>query len=342
MADNHVDWPRVHDLPGTTCTFRAAPEDFFVDEILGFELTGSGPHLWVQVEKTGLNTRDVVEALASVVGCRAMEIGHAGLKDKNAVTRQWFSLPLPGSLQTTALLGGQALVLQQQRNSRKLRPGIHRGNRFRIRLREIGYDGDKLVAAASRLAASGVPNYFGPQRFGLDGGNVAMARALFAGELAKTTRFRRGLYLSAARAYLFNAVLARRVTDGSWDRLLPGDVMALAGSHSVFAAQADDPDLDRRLQSGDIHPTGPLWGKGLLMTTAVVASLESEVVSSYQDLAAGIEAAGMKQERRPLRVLPEGLQVEPVDGQQLVLEFTLPAGAYATSVVRELVTATGL
>lgn len=321
--------------------FRQQPQDFVVTETLGFELTGDGEHLWLEVEKTGLNTVDVARQLARLAGVKERDVAYAGLKDKHAVTTQWFSVPgkhlehLPQEQQS-----GWRIV-SQMRNSRKLRRGSHRGNRFFITLRDVMIDSSELTHWQDVLTASGCPNYFGPQRFGHDGGNLDKAQALFAGSL-QAGRYQRGLYLSAARSWLFNRVLAERVRSGTWHQAVAGDVMALAGTASVFRAQEGDASLAGRLASGDIHPTGPLWGKGELRTTGEAASLENRVAAELADLSAGLAAAGLEQERRPLRVMPEGLTLEMTEAGQMTATFSLPRGAYATSILREMVQAEGL
>lgn len=335
-----LDFPLAHGLGRVNAVFREQPADFCVEEILGFEPTGDGEHLWLLVEKTALNTVDVTRALSEVTGVRDRDIGYAGLKDKQAVARQWFSLAGVKPLQLTDLANGRISILKQVQNTRKLRQGSHRGNRFSITLRHVtGEPPCQLFTEV--LASKGVPNYFGPQRFGFEGKNVERAAALFGGDKQSVSRFQRGLYLSAARSYLFNAVLARRVRDNNWDNVLAGDIMALAGSSSIFAAQPDDEALLGRLAALDIHPTGPLWGKGESADSAV-RELEQSIADSFPVLKAGLELSGMKQERRALRLVPEQLRISSVGDGQLVIEFALPKGAYATSVLREMVDAAGL
>ena len=336
-----MHYPRALDLERLPAVFRQVPADFRVEEILGFEPTGTGEHLWLQVEKTGINTSDVVRALAARTGIREHAIGYAGLKDKQAVAVQWFSLGGVSTIDNEFGNGSGICILCQVRNSRKLRRGSHRGNRFSITLRDVPVTETTLAAWCSVITERGVPNYFGPQRFGINNGNLEKANAMFAGR-GRASRHQRGLYLSAARSFLFNQVLAARVTTGNWDKQMPGDIMALQGSASVFRAEPCDCELAGRLARGDIHPTGPLWGQGDPGTTDATGSLEMDIAAAHPEIARGLEQAGLKQERRPLRVMPESLAVK-TDGQaQLVVEFSLPGGAYATSVLREMVEAPGL
>lgn len=341
MSAYSFDYPRAHGLPRPRAGFRAVPEDFLVEEVLGFSLTGHGEHLWLFVEKTGLNTMDVVSALARASGQRQQDIGYAGLKDRQAVTRQWFSLRRDADLDPASLADARIRIIEQAHNTRKLQRGSHRGNRFVITLRDLAGVTDSLEAGVALVMEKGVPNYFGPQRFGHAGNNVANAEALFGGTLHKVPRYKRGIYLSAARAFLFNDLLARRVDAGNWDRELEGDVMALAGSSSVFQAEHGDAALAERLAALDIHPTGPLWGHGQPMTSAQSEALEQAVAGAHPVLSAGLATAGMKQERRPLRLVPESAGLSAGNGQ-VVIEFSLARGAFATSVLRELVEAQGL
>ena len=342
MSDYSLALPCALGLNRMNAVFRQKPEDFVVTEELGFDLTGEGEHLWVQVEKIGMNTMDVVRQLARMSRIREKDIGFAGLKDKHAVASQWFSLPGAETLAAPeAGREGSFRITQQVRNQRKLRRGSHRGNGFVITLRDITVSTDTASAWQQALATQGCPNYFGPQRFGHDGSNLDKAARLFAGEL-KAPRHQRGMYLSAARAFLFNQVLAARIEANHWNAVLDGDVMALQGSGSVFAAEPGDAQLPGRLAEGDIHVTGPLWGAGQSRVSGSVQALESGIAERYQELAQGLVRAGLAQERRALRVMPEQLCITPAGEEKLVIEFSLPSGAYATSVLREMVIAEGL
>ncbi len=334
--------PRALDLDRPQATFREQPEDFYVEEVLGFEPDGDGEHLWLFLEKTNLNTQDVVKIISEHTGIKSRDIGFSGMKDRKAVTRQWFSVKAGDSFKEIVHPGLK--LLEQKRNSRKLKRGVHRQNRFRIRLRNIAVNdcNEVLQVGAHKIRSSGVPNYFGLQRFGKEGANLDKALAFFSGSLKKYTRYQRGIYLSAARAYLFNQVLAKRVKEGNWNGLLEGDVMALNGSSSVFASETGDEQLAGRLDSGDIHPTGPLWGAGKLQSQATVMTLENSVASEFSDLAEGLAQNGLKQERRPLRVSPVDFAVSREGEEAVMVEFALSRGSYATSVLRELVEAPGL
>jgi len=334
-----LEWDRAGGPPACQGRFKACPEDFRVTEILGFEPDGSGGHVWLELEKTGMNTDFLARRLARIAGVPARAIGYSGLKDRQAVTRQWFSIDLAGRAEPdwTGLEDGGVRLLTRTRSARKLRRGSHRRNAFVLVLRDLRGDAAALEAALGRVRDAGVPNYFGAQRFGREGGNLAAAAALFSGDLRLKDRHRRGLYLSAARAWLFNQVLSRRVGEGSWNRLLPGEAVVLDGTHSFFPARGDEADLQQRLVAFDIHPSGPLWGRGVPGSEAGALALETEVLGPCESFRVGLEAAGLRQERRALRLRPGDMTWEFLPGQALRLAFSLPAGAYATSVLGELI-----
>jgi len=318
---------------------RAQPEDFFVDEVLGFEPDGEGEHVLLQVEKRNTNTQWLADQLACYAGIPKREVSYAGLKDRHAVTRQWFSLRLAGATEPdwASLNIENVHVLRHDRHRRKLRRGTLQGNRFHIVIRELQGDLAALETRLHDITQQGVPNYFGEQRFGHDGANLQQAVAMFQGKRIKD-RHKRSLYLSAARSFLFNQLLSQRVARGDWSRAIPGDVMLLAGSNSYFVSEANDPAIDQRLARFDIHPSGCLWGRGETPARAEAAKLELALMDAYPELCRGLEQAGLKQERRALRLPVAELQWELNEpGQLLELRFLLPAGAYATTVLRELV-----
>jgi len=333
--------------PEVEALFKQTPEDFRVVEELGFALTGSGEHACLRIRKTGVTTQDVVRLLARRAGIREFDVGYGGLKDRQGVCEQWFSLyqPVPTPLALDDLAERGIEVLESCRNSRKLRRGSHKANHFRIRLRAaqwrigVARGTTALQAIKERLAlvaGAGVPNYFGEQRFGRANGNVAQARALFAGELPMAKGYKRGLLLSSARSQVFNAVLSERVRQQVWDAWLEGDVWNLNGSDSVFEAPQWTEALQARLRSFDIHPTGPLWGAGTLRSSAEARALELAVCAQWQDLCDGLEAAGLSQARRALRLPVQGLQWQAMENGDLDIEFALPPGTYATAVLREV------
>jgi tRNA pseudouridine13 synthase len=334
-----LDPPRAHALTRIAATLRAAPEDFVVEEDLGFPPAGHGQHLLLKVEKRNANTQWVARELARAAGCRPADVGYAGLKDRRALARQWFSLPrgaAAGGLAT--LVGEEFAVLEAHAHTRKLPRGALAGNRFAIRLRLQPASGPAAAAALAPalelLAARGVPNYFGPQRFGRDGAN------LISGPLPPPRDPARGFRLSAARSVIFNALLAERVATGSWHELIAGDLAALEGRGSFFAVGALDATLATRCARLEIHPTGALWGRDLPPSGAAVLELERAVAARLGEECALCEAAGLRQERRSLRLAVHELRCVAEDAA-LVLHFRLTRGGFATAVLRELLVSAG-
>jgi tRNA pseudouridine13 synthase len=333
--------PRAHGDPIALATLRAEPEDFLVEEDLGFPPSGEGQHLLVRIRKRNANTAWVAEELARRVGARAQEVGYAGLKDRRAVALQWFSLPRPRTMPELAALSGEGFeALELSPHNRKLPRGALAGNRFTLRLGAVSGSGAELHAALrprlDAIAASGVPNYFGPQRFGRDGSNLER----MAAPLRSLKPAERGFVLSAARSVIFNAVLAERVQQGSWGVLQAGDLANLDGRGSFFAVPEVDEVLAQRTATLSIHPTGPLWGAGQPATAATVRGLEEGTAASYPREAALCVAADMAQERRSLRLAVHELECVAEEAA-VRLRFRLARGCYATAVLRELIEAPG-
>ncbi len=331
--------PTAYGVPPVRGRLRAAPEDFVVNEVLGFEPDGTGSHVLLVIEKRDANTGWVAAQLARLARVPARDIGTSGLKDRNAVTTQAFTLPWPAHVPLEKCLeyaGEGWRVLSAARHGRKLRAGSHRANRFTLRVRDVEGDRDALLARLEAIRHRGVPDYFGPQRFGRDGGNLARARAWAAGNDAPRERSARGFALSAARSALFNAVLAARVRRGDWDRLLPGEAVMLDGRRSFFRADAIDAALVQRCETMDVHPSGPLWGRGDSPAQDEALAVEAAVVSGEQQLCALLAAEGLEHERRPLRLPVRELRWT-LERNDLGLEFELGRGAFATAVLHEIV-----
>jgi tRNA pseudouridine13 synthase len=337
MSTNELELPRAHGAAPLTAELRRTPDDFRVDEILGYDADGEGEHALLWVEKRDANTDWVARELARFAGVPPLNVGYAGLKDRHAVTRQAFTVQLAGKLDPdwSAFPHAEVKVLASTRHKRKLKRGALRGNRFVLVLRDVRGERTRAEEVLQAIATRGVPNYFGEQRFGHEGGNVAQARAMFTGR--RVDRDKRSILLSAARSHIFNSVLAARVERDAWDKPLEGEIWSLAGSRSWFGPEPFDDKLAARLAQGDIHPSGPLWGQGDPPTTSVAGDLEREIAGAYTDLTEGLVAARMEQERRPLRLLPKDLRWRWLDDETLELGFELPAGAYATVVARELI-----
>jgi tRNA pseudouridine13 synthase len=304
------DWARALGPALFTGRIRTSPSDFVVTEVLNIEFSGDGEHDWLWVEKVGANTVWVAEQLATHASISARDVGYAGLKDRHAVTRQWFSVRRPGAEGTdwTTLKAEGVRILDQKLHRRKLKRGAHKGNTFRIAVRGSGIAslGGEIDARLEAIRAQGVPNYFGEQRFGRDGGNVELGRAVVAGR--RMARSKRSIGISAIRSLEFNDNLDARVRDGTWNRILPGDVANLDGTRSVFTVDELTPELEQRCSEMDIHPSGCL---------------------------PGISELGVGPSSRPLRLRVQDLNWE-IDGDALWLEFALGRGSYATTVLREL------
>lgn len=315
---------------------RMQDEDFIVAEELGFALTGEGEHLFLRLRERGCNTDWVAGRLARWGGRPRVDVGYAGLKDRHAVTEQWFSLRFPAGRHpdpaSMAIEGVE--LLEWSLHNRKLKRGALKGNRFELRVRALEADADLLATRLDAVVRRGVPNAFGPQRFGRELGNLRLAEAWFGGGPAPG-RSARGFALSAARALVFNALLAERISAGDWEHAAPGDPVQLDGRGSWFLVEAGDEALTARLASLELHPTGALWGRGEPPGHGPGAALEKSVAGRFALFADGLVAAGLEQERRALRLRVRDLDWQLANGE-LLLSFGLPGGAYATSVLREL------
>lgn len=330
---------RAYLAPQINGVIRFADVDFYVEEVLPFEPAGEGEHVFLYVEKTGENTQWLVSKLAALANVKPGDVGYAGMKDRHAVTRQWFSVYLSNKPEPdwTQLEGETVRLVQLTRHLKKLKIGTVRCNRFRITVRNVDGEVGFLSEQLTRIGKEGVPNYFGEQRFGFNQQNLAAARRMFAAK-RPPKRNERSLYLSAARSYLFNEVLSARLRSGVWSEVLEGDWIMLDGSHSLFPAEDEDAEvLAERLLSGDVHITGPMYGLGYEAVVGRAGQLEQEIAALHADLIEGLQHFGLKHQRRALRVIPRELQWHQPNITTLSLCFELPAGAYATSVLREVV-----
>jgi len=330
--------PLAHGPPPARGRVRVVPEDFRVEEQLSFTADGAGAHVLLRVQKRNANTDWVARQLAAIAGCRAPEVGYAGLKDRRAVTVQWFSVPAGRRApeEWNGLAQGEFTVLEAIAHGRKLPRGALAGNGFSIRVRELAGEASAVGARLEAIARRGVPNYFGAQRFGRGGGNLERLAAL---ERAHSVPrgFERGIVLSSARSVLFNAVAAERVAGGSWERLEAGDLANLDGRGSVFPVGALSPDLEARCARLEIHPTGPMWGRGALGSGGAPREREQRIAAQLPRLCALLESAGLRQERRSLRLAVHELEWSLET--DLTLSFRLTRGGYATAVLRELLSA---
>ncbi len=320
--------------------YKTRPEDFVVEELPAYEPSGSGDHVWLWVEKRGLSTMDLLHELAAALDRDEREFGIAGLKDAQAVSRQWVSLEHADPRRCEGLRGAGFEVLQVRRHGNKLRMGHLRGNRFVVTLRGTAPEHAAIAAAnLAELARRGVPNYFGEQRFGKRGANLQKGLEVLRGNArqyaARMPRRVFGLVLSAVQSEVFNRVVAARLP--TLAVLLPGDLAFLHKNGAVFAVE--DPVREQpRADAFEISPTGPMPGPEMQAPGGEVAAIEAAAMTALQldaDSFRRLPFRLARGERRPLRVpLHEPSAVE-VDGG-LRLTFALPRGAYATSVLREL------
>lgn len=329
--------------PDCKATFKQSPEDFCVEEILGFEPDGEGDHVFLQIQKRNLNTQDIVDTLTRFADVKNVDIGYSGLKDRLALTSQWFSVNLTGKTEPDWLALENECVhcLTISRHKRKLKRGTHQANRFKISLRDLEGDREDIKQRLQRVQTKGVPNYFGEQRFGRNQSNIAQAEKMFRGNIRVKSRHKRGLYLSAIRSMLFNFVLSHRVKLANWDKAVAGELLVLDGTHSYFQCEAGDDSIHARIESGDVHASGPLWGKqnkekGRIDYESPYFELETSILSEYAHWCEGLERAGLMYDRRSLRLPVSDLTWNFTDKGDLQLGFILPAGGYATTALREL------
>lgn len=333
------------------------PHDFIVNEIIHIDFSQQGEHCWFQIEKTHLNTHFVAKLLANWANIPLKDVGFSGLKDRHAITTQWFSLRLPNQqlpklpfnefVQQQNLLqeNEQLSILQNHWHHKKLNRGTHKANQFTITIRHITDNPQTIEQKLTNIQQFGVPNFFGEQRFGNDNSNLQKAKEWFAtGKIngkkphPKFDREKLSLYLSTARSEIFNAILAKRIALGNWQTPLSGEVFNLNDSQSVFLAEVDD-TIYQRLSSYDIHLTGAMWGMGEPISRDNVLSIELDVVNRCPDLtllADGLAKQGLKQQRRPLRFMPQQLSWHWLDNHTLKLDFILPSGCFATTVIEQI------
>lgn len=341
-------WSRAWGGPLGQARVAARPEDFQVDECLGFAPEGEGPHLLVRIRKSRLSTARAMQALSRYWDVPRREMGYAGRKDRHALTTQWLSvpwptmasLPAPGRIPLENDPDAMLEVIEVTRHRRKLPVGALAGNRFRLTLRELDIPASALQARVVTIARYGVPNYFGPQRFGRDGDNLVRVRQWMDGGVRPRSRNDRSMLLSAARAAAFNAVLDTRVKAKDWNRAAPGEILMLDGRGSVFEAESGELVHNGRRAAGlRVHPTGPLPGRpgrGLTLPPPL-AEREAQALREWDDLVEGVAAKGLAADRRALRLSVRELAAHRLTARSWGLSFRLMRGAYATAVLRELV-----
>jgi len=335
----------LHGKPESSGILRSKISDFKVFEQLPFLPCGEGEHMFVHIRKTGANTLFVARELAKYFEVKEQLVSYAGLKDRFAVTEQWFGVHVPGkqeyNLEDLNIEGVE--ILSYKRHNKKLRTGALTGNRFELILRDVTAI-KALTERWQKITEQGVPNYFGEQRFGIDDGNIERALGLFSGQKVKDKK-KRGIYLSAARSHIFNSVLNERVLQHCFDKVAIGDVLMLAGTQSVFHLDEVDEKIKQRFIDKDIDITAPMWGAGELMTSAEPLALEQKVAQENESFCQGLPRFGLKQERRRIRLTVSDTNIEllsTLEGSEqkgnnaVKISFFLPAGCYATTILREL------
>ncbi|MFW5450115.1 MAG: tRNA pseudouridine(13) synthase TruD [Methylophagaceae bacterium] len=339
----HFDYlllSRVNDVAlSCSANIRSQPEHFQVEEVLPFKPDGSGGHVWLKIQKRNINTDWLANELAKFASVPQVAVGYGGLKDRHAITIQWFSINMEGHEEPEWAIfeSDEIQILEQTRHGKKLKRGVLRGNNFKLRLTNIQGDKASWQASLQQVQQQGVPNYFGEQRFGHQGNNLQRVSHWFSTGKAPRKRNQKSIYLSAARSWLFNLVLAERIQQRNWNQAVIGDVMSLTGTKaSLFTIDGIDNEIQSRVEMMDIHPTGPMWGQGKALTQSDSLELEQQVLADWTDWQQGLEKAGLNQQRRPLRLFPNNFEWQFIDKHQLELNFFLVAGSYATAIMREL------
>lgn len=332
-AEVQFHWPSSKDASIQSAMFKQSNNDFVVDEQLSFSLTEEGEHCFVLVEKSGANTQWVAKKLANVFSVKERDVGYAGLKDRHAVTRQWFSIYTPGQTSPEFIEGDDEFkVLEIHRHNKKLKQGSVKQNRFVITLRDVKGVEAVIEQQLETIKQQGYPNYFGAQRFGHHGNNVRKAVAMLQGKRVK--KHQRSMYLSAMRSWFFNQYLAFRVNNDTWQTAQTHDRMQLAGSRSFFKVEGSETDLAERLAQADIHVAGPMPGYDFFdFDTIPEAEHLSSIWAPYFEL---VEQLPVKTDWRALRVIPEELQWQWLNASTLKLSFALPSGCFATGLLSEL------
>jgi len=327
------------DLPPLGGQIGPAPEDFVVDEMPLYAASGQGDHWYVRLRKRERTTAELRTAVAAASGVPERELGHAGMKDKQAVTSQWLSVPAARAKPPAEWQLPEAFtLLDVTRHGNKLRIGHLSGNRFKIRLVDVMPGArDALAPLCERIAAQGIGNYFGSQRFGLGQRNLETGLILLERGRLGPRAGQRGKFLSSViQSEIFNRYLTLRSELGR-DRLLPGDVVRLEGSRALFVVE----DAEReaaRLAARDIHLTGPMLGPKMKESQGRPRELEVAVTESLGLGPAALSALGRSAPgtRRDLILRPEALDWRAAEDGSLTVEFNLPAGAYASLIIRAL------
>ena len=326
--------------PEVRGVLKSTPEDFKVTELMDVVPSGEGEHYWLDISKVKCNTEQVAKALARFANVSPRDVGYSGMKDFFAQTRQWFSVwkPKGGEPAWHEFKLDGVTVHQAIKHSRKIKRGTHYANQFTIVIRDLEGDVSQLESRFAKVVEQGVPNYFGPQRFGRNADNMQQALDLFSGVKKVKSRHLKGLLLSSARSWLFNQVVSERVKQDCWQTLFAQEPVNLHATNSFFQSDGSDNETDR-LSQFDIHPTAPMWGgriDSMMSNCQDLLEWEQTVMSPYLCLQEGLEAAKVDYQRRSVRSVAKGFTWS-IEGQSLTVSFELIRGQFATSVLRELV-----
>jgi len=346
----NTNWHYAWTKPTLTGDLKSTPQDFFVEEVLGFQPDGMGEFVFVFIEKVGVNTDFLAKRLASFAEIDPSKVTYSGVKDRHACTRQWFCLHLINKeVDFSEIVHGfvnneQVRILDVTRHSKKLKIGTHEENRFVIRIRSLKGDLIELENRLSLVKMAGVPNYYGAQRFGINGNNLENGvRWLEKGRvgkkrLSKTESF----WLSAMRSWCFNQSLSDQVFQGGWDKILIGDIAQETNSSTQFRVKSIKPGVQLRLMTMKIQPVLPLISKGWQDgTSGERAHWVSESLSGNESIVTGLLNLDLSRDSRTSRLSPNNMEWELInqdsESPELMMQFSLPKGAFATSVLRELV-----
>ncbi|ORU93112.1 MAG: tRNA pseudouridine synthase D [Cycloclasticus sp. symbiont of Bathymodiolus heckerae] len=342
--ERHVDeLPYAHGgIAAGVGVIKESPDDFIVNETLSFEPSGEGEHVFLYIKKTGLNTDEVAKILAVHADVPRRSVSYAGMKDRTAVTKQWFSVQLPGKKGPDwHLLDNDAFKIEHiTRHLKKLKRGAIKFNEFKIILSQLDVDTELVKQRAERIKMQGVPNYFMEQRFGYKCQNLSRAEELFASGKKIKNRKLRGLFLSSVRSFLFNKVLAQRVKQETWNKAETGDAFMLDGTRQFFHEDVVSSDCVERLDEHDIHPSGPLFGSGEESVSKDAYEIEQAVFTNNPIFCEALMKYKVEFSRRALRVVPHDFMLQWLTNDKIELTFKLQSGSYATAVVRELLRAT--
>jgi tRNA pseudouridine13 synthase len=341
ILDFDALFPTINTVSATG-RIRTYPEDFRVTERNDIELSGTGEHLWLYIEKTGSNTDWVAKQLSNVCQTPRRQIAYAGMKDRQAVTQQWFSIQLPKVADVkkiAAALPDNINILKSTFHSKKIKIGQLEGNQFELIIRDIIGNKDEIEQNIDYIIKYGVANYFGAQRFGLQMGNIDKAKRWFMGDYKVKSRTLKSLLISSARSHIFNCIVAQRIKDNNWDKTITGDLLQLHGSRSWFpSTDAKPEEIIQRLDEFDIHISAAMWGEDAVQSSEACAALENAIALKFPEYHKGFKQFRLKQDRRAMRIQADHLEYQWLSDNSLQLKFELQAGAYATGVLREIVT----